>query len=112
MDRLPKLTRRVVDEAATAIRAGVCRIDRDRLTVIGDRLLILALVIIQPAAGVVRQGALGIEPDGLGQVGKGLVIVGGPLLRILFFIAAIARFRAAEVRSARRRYASASAGAC
>ena len=57
------------------IGVGVFRIELDRLGVVGDGAVVVALVAVRDTAVVVGGGVLGIEPDRLAEVGDGAVIV-------------------------------------
>ena len=66
---------RAVGDAAIVVDAGVPGVEADRLVVIGDRSIALALVVMGVAAIVVGLGVGRIEADGGIEIGDGAVVV-------------------------------------
>jgi hypothetical protein len=57
------------------VRRAVFGIEPDRLAVVGDRAVVLFLVVVRVAAAVIGQGVLGIEPDRHAVLADGAVVV-------------------------------------
>ena len=64
-----------VDDAPVVVGVGVVGVEFDGLVVIGQGLVVAALVVVGDAPVDVGLGVVGVEFDGLVVVGQGFVVM-------------------------------------